>query len=87
MTRSTVAVDEAGRVVLPPEVLERLGLAGPGQVTLAVEDGELRAKTPMAGIRRAQALVAEHIAEGGSFVSSGELIAERRAEAAREAAR
>jgi bifunctional DNA-binding transcriptional regulator/antitoxin component of YhaV-PrlF toxin-antitoxin module len=85
MTGYTVAVDEAGRVVLPREVLEGLGLDGPGHLTLIVERGEMRAMTRTTAIRVAQDLVAQHVAAGGDAPSSEDVIAERRAAAAREA--
>lgn len=85
MTLVTVAVDGDGRLVLPREVLEGLGLDGPGHLTLTVEDGEMRAMARGAAIRKAQALVAEHLARGGTLVSSEQFIAERRAQAEREA--
>lgn len=66
-----------------PEPLRRAMALKPGdRVTAFVEGGELRVIGMRAGIRRAQAIVAKYKKPGESIVD--ELIADRRAEAARE---
>ncbi len=49
---------------------------------LELEDGELRLFSPARAIRRAQEIVRDHVPQGRSLAA--ELLAERRAEAARE---
>ena len=71
-----------GRVVIPAEFRQALGLNEGDVLTLKLEDNEIRLYTFEEGIRRAQALVREFVPEGVSLVD--ELIAERRREAALE---
>lgn len=81
----TVKVDASGRVVIPKEQREQLGIPDGGTLLLTVEDGELRATTRLAALRRLQrklAALAQPGGDGGSAVD--ELIASRRAEATRE---
>ena len=77
-------VSEGGRIVIPAEFREALGLAVGDEVRLRLDDGEIRIFTLEHAIRRAQELVRRYVPEGVSLVD--ELIAERRAEAAREEA-
>ena len=76
------SVDKHGRIVIPAELREELGIKAGTRVRLGVEDGELRVMSAAEGIRRAQEIAAKHIEPGRSLMD--ELIAERRAEAARE---
>ncbi len=71
-----------GRLQIPAEIRKELGLHDGDQVTLKVVDGELRVRSVREAIRRAQEMVRKYVPEGVSLVD--ELIAERRAEAARE---
>jgi AbrB family looped-hinge helix DNA binding protein len=73
---------EGGRVVIPAEIRQMLGLKTGSQVLLRVEDGELHLLTSRQAVKRAQALARPYIEPGVSVVD--ELIAERRVEAARE---
>lgn len=73
-----------GRLVVPSHIREALHLNVGDHVLLRVEDGELRVIPRMEAIRRAQRLVAEYIPASVSLVD--ELIADRRAEVAREEA-
>lgn len=73
---------EGGRVVIPAELRKELGLCVGDTLLILVEDGELHIFTPRQGIKRAQEIVRRYVPEGTSLVD--ELIAERRAEAARE---
>ena len=77
-------LSEGGRIVIPAEFREALGLAVGDEVRLRLDDGEIRIFTLDHAIRRAQELVRRYVPEGVSLVD--ELIAERRAEAAREEA-
>lgn len=75
-------VGEGGRIVLPAEFRRDLGVDVGDEVRLMWEDGEVRIFTLDHAIMRAQQLVRRYVPEGTSLVD--ELIAERRAEAARE---
>ena len=83
-TRSTarVKLDAQGRLLIPAEMREQLGVKAGDRLTLRIEDGELVVLTFRAGIRRAQRTGAKYKTPGRSLVD--ELIAERRAEAERE---
>lgn len=71
-----------GRLVVPSHLREALHFNVGDQLLLRVEDGELRVISRMEAIRRAQQLIAQSIPASVSLVD--ELIADRRAEAARE---
>ena len=73
---------EGGRVVIPAEYRKVLGLRPGDTVIMQLDDGEVRLFTLDRAIRRAQELVRQYIPEDRSL--SEELIAERRAGAARE---
>ena len=77
-----VTMSEDGAVTIPVELRDALGLRPGDTLLLLLEDGELRLFTREQGIRRAQEIVRRYVPEGVSLVD--ELIAERRAEAARE---
>ncbi|HEX3864582.1 MAG TPA: AbrB/MazE/SpoVT family DNA-binding domain-containing protein [Stellaceae bacterium] len=76
-------INQQGRIVIPAECRAAAGLK-PGDELLieAIGEGELRLRTPGQAIKAAQAIVARHIPKERDLVA--ELIAERRAEAARE---
>jgi AbrB family looped-hinge helix DNA binding protein len=82
MTTTRVKVAEGGRIVIPAEYRKRLGVQVGDNVILQLDDGEIRLFTVREAIRRAQEMVRRYVPEGVSLVD--ELIAERRAEAARE---
>jgi AbrB family looped-hinge helix DNA binding protein len=69
---------EGGRIVIPAEYRQALGLQVGDEVVLRLEDGEVRVFTPRQAIKRAQELVRRYIPQGRSLAD--ELIAERRAE-------
>ena len=75
-------VGEGGRIIIPAEYRKALGMQAGTSIVIRLEDGELRIFTVREGIRRAQELVRQFVPEGVSLVDA--LIAERRAEAARE---
>ena len=77
-------VDSAGRLVIPKEMREALGIPDGGELRLRVEDGELRGMGRLAALRRTQRELRGSVPPGESVVD--ELIADRRAEAAREEA-
>jgi bifunctional DNA-binding transcriptional regulator/antitoxin component of YhaV-PrlF toxin-antitoxin module len=73
-----------GRVLLPAEMREALGLEEGDVITAWLKDGEVRMHSHLHGLRK---VVLDHVeltAQGGTFASD-ELIAERRAEAAKDA--
>ncbi len=82
-TYGRFVIDEEGRITLPRNVI--LALDGEPRRTIPwrFEDGELKLMSRAAGIRSAQAMCAE-LAKKHPGSWADELIAERRAEAARE---
>lgn len=76
-------VGEGGRIVIPAEIRRSIGVKEGDRILLLVEDGELHVITVSQGIKRAQELARPYMRPGVSMVD--ELIAERRAEVAREA--
>ena len=75
-------IKDGGRILLPLDLRELLS-AGEGEVLVGeVRDGELLLMTRRTAVRKAQELVRKHVPTGVSLAD--ELIAERRAEAARE---
>ncbi len=73
---------EGGRIVLPAPYRRALGLHVGDEVILRLEDGEVRLLTIERAVQSAQELIRRYVPRGRSLVD--ELIAERRAEAARE---
>ena len=71
-----------GRVVIPAAMRAALGLKDGGRLVARLEDGAIILEPIETSVRRAQALVAAYARPGVSMVD--DLIAERRAEAARE---
>jgi AbrB family looped-hinge helix DNA binding protein len=82
----TVKVDSAGRVVIPKEMRDELGIPDGGELRLRVEDGELRGSTRFAAFLRLQRKLAPLAPSAGEASAVDQLIADRRAEAAREEA-
>lgn len=78
----TVKVSDGGRIVIPAAFRKALGLHVGDEVVLELEDGNLRVCTRRQRILRAQRNLYELVEGGPSLVD--ELLAERRAEAARE---
>ena len=83
MAARHVRIAPGGRVVIPADFRKALGLAVGDDVVIELADGELRLRSLREAVRRAQEIVRKHVPEGVSLAD--ELIAERRAEAAREA--
>lgn len=79
-------LDADGRIKLPEDALRALDAAPGGLITARFEDGELKLMSIEASVRFVQNLAAPYIKPGeGNW--SDQVIAERRAEAAREAER
>lgn len=74
-------MSDGGRVVMPAEIRQALGLKEGDAVLWSLVDGEARVTSRAQRIRQAQALVRRHVPAGVSLAD--ELIAERRQEAAR----
>jgi bifunctional DNA-binding transcriptional regulator/antitoxin component of YhaV-PrlF toxin-antitoxin module len=73
---------EGGRVLIPQDLRERLGVKEGDILVGEFVDGQLTLMSRDTAVRKAQDLVRRYVPEGVSLVD--ELIAERRAEAARE---
>ena len=80
--RTILRVADGGRIVIPAEVRERLGLGVGADVVLTVEDDHATLMNAKAARRRARQRVRRYIAPGESL--SEELMAERKREAERE---
>jgi bifunctional DNA-binding transcriptional regulator/antitoxin component of YhaV-PrlF toxin-antitoxin module len=79
----TLNVDNQGRVMLPAWWRRKEGVGPSTELCVAVtEEGALVVETRDQGLRRARALLRKYVPEG--VFLSDELIADRRAEAARE---
>ncbi len=84
MENFTLHTDSQGRVMLPSWWRKREGVDPSTELCVAVtEQGALVVETREQGLRRARAIVRKYIPEGLNL--SDELIADRRAEALREA--
>jgi AbrB family looped-hinge helix DNA binding protein len=77
-------IHKAGRITIPIELRRELGLIEGDSLILRYENGETKLLTRKQLLAEACAIVRNHIPADVSLVD--ELIAERRAEAAREAA-
>ncbi len=82
MAEHLVKMGTNGRFVLPVEVRRALGVADGDTLVVRLVDDEVRLATPAAAVRRAQRAVRAYLQEGRSLAD--ELLAERRADAARE---
>lgn len=74
----------AARVVIPAELRKRMGWNVDEALRIRLEEGEVRIRPGMDGLRRAQAMVAALDKGSGSIVA--EVIADRRAETAKDEA-
>lgn len=77
-----VRMGDNGRIVIPASYRKALGLSPGDEIVLRLADGEVRLMSRATAVKRAQELVRRYSPEGRSVVD--ELIAERRAEAARD---
>lgn len=80
--RAVVRLDDDGRLTIPDELKEAVGLKQGHVFTLLVDDGEIHIIPARTAIRKAQEAYRQLFPNGGGTVD--EFIAERRAEAARE---
>jgi AbrB family looped-hinge helix DNA binding protein len=74
-------VAQNGRVVLPKQIRELLGMADGGTVVFSVEGGEVKLMSIQQSIERARAIYRKYATPDCSV---DDFLAERRAEAARE---
>ena len=76
-------MSDGGRVVIPAEILHSRGLKEGDTVLFELLDGEARITSRQAQLQRARALFRRYV-RADAPSPADELIAERRAEAARE---
>jgi hypothetical protein len=84
LPRTRLAIDEEGRIYLPPEMRAVMMAGKAGPLLAEVVDGELRVITPKAAIYKVRRMTAQ--TDWGDGLVSDQLIAERRAESLREEA-
>lgn len=82
MRSVVVKVSERGRLSLPAEIRQALGLKGSAHVVLTIEDGEVRMRTMAQTLQQVRDLARSYVPRQG--LASEQLIAERREEARRE---
>jgi AbrB family looped-hinge helix DNA binding protein len=82
MKSVTVQVSKTGRMHLPAEVRRALGLQGPTQIVLTIDDAAVRLRTRAQTLEHIRSLARPYKPKGR--LASEELILERRAEARRE---
>ncbi|WP_374336287.1 AbrB/MazE/SpoVT family DNA-binding domain-containing protein [Methyloversatilis sp.] len=75
-------MSDGGRVVIPAEIRQSLGLKEGDAVLFELRDGEVIITTRAARLKRAQALFQQFVPPGSPSIAD-ELIAERRAAAER----
>lgn len=79
---ATAKLDSAGRLVIPAAYRKIMGLKAGDEVVLRMDSDEMRIFSREVAVARAKALVKKYFPGDGPL--SDRLIAERRAEAARE---
>ncbi|MCL1595362.1 MAG: AbrB family transcriptional regulator [Actinomycetia bacterium] len=82
MTIASAQMNGQGRVVVPVVIRRALELEGPTNLVFRLDDGVLTVETIRMVVDDVQRIAAEHVSDRESLVD--ELIAERRAESARE---
>jgi len=80
--RTTLRVAYGGRIVIPAEVRERLGMGVGTDLVMTIEDDRVTLMNAKAARHRARQLVRRYVKPGVSL--SEELMAERKKEAERE---
>jgi AbrB family looped-hinge helix DNA binding protein len=75
-------MNDQGRVVIPAPIRKKLDLEGPVKLLFHLKDGGLTVETVEGAVSRVQEMVAAYSTSDESAVD--DLIAQRRAEAARE---
>ena len=82
MTRRRLKIGENGRISIPAAFRRELGVRPGDELIARVEDGELRITSPKLALERARRIIGRYLKDGDDLADS--LIADRRAEAARE---
>ena len=82
MSRSMTTIGEGGRIVIPAQYRKALKLKTGDKLIVLFEDGALRVLTREKAVKEAQEMYRRIVPNDRDLVA--ELIAERRAEAARE---
>ena len=82
MNDVTTRIAAGGRVVIPADFRRELGVDVGDEVILRLLDREVRILTRTEAVRKAQALVRQHVPKGRSLVK--DLLKERRKEGSRE---
>lgn len=82
MASRAVKIVDGGKLVIPASFRRELGIAVGDTVIVEVSDGELRVRSRNAALVNARRMMRQIVPEGVSLVD--ELIADRRADAARE---
>lgn len=78
-------LSENGRIVIPSQIREAMGISAGEPVLMELEDGVLRVESHRRRIRRIQEEIRKQIPiKPGEMLMSDQLIAERREEARRE---
>jgi AbrB family looped-hinge helix DNA binding protein len=75
-------LSQGGRVVIPADYREALGLKPGDDVMLVLEENEVRLITPHQAVKRAQSLVRQYVPPGRTLTE--ELLADRRQEVRRD---
>lgn len=78
MNEIKTRLTEGGRIVIPVEYRQALGLQIGDELIMRLENGEVRIFTPRQAVKHAQELIRQYIPQGRSL--SDELLAERRLE-------
>lgn len=79
-------LSENGRIVIPSQIREAMGISAGEPVLMELEDGILRVESHRRRIRRIQEEFRKHVPiKPGEMLMSDQLIAERREEARRAA--
>ena len=78
MNEIKTRLTEGGRIVIPVEYRQALGLQVGDELIMRLENGEVRIFTPHQAVKHAQELVRRYIPQGRLL--SDELLAERRLE-------
>ena len=82
MSSRAVKIVDGGKLVIPANFRRQLGIAVGDTVIVEVTDGELRVRSRKGALANARRMMRQLVPDGVSLVD--ELIAERRAEAARD---
>ena len=82
MARRRLKISENGRISIPAAFRRELGVQPGDELIAHVEDGELRITSPKLALERARRILDRYIKDDEDLADR--LIAERRAEAARD---